>query len=189
MARPLASAIRLAQNQIFNRLCLEYTRTKDAAFFRADDLRKELAIPETAYAEAVRSFRAGDQSLLEVITSDGEIYLRLGETARDNCEGNKAVPKLRDHGLMRYRGICSWPPTWTNPDPTKKCPTGEVGTLEDALMNDMLRNELFVIMRYEGEGYMGALSFDDPAFCHTIYELLKLHRGKPINQIGDLNLS
>jgi hypothetical protein len=86
MALPPKAAVRSAQYQIFNKLCVAYMRAKDAAFVRANDLRKELAISERAFAEAVQVFREGDRSIVEVIESEGELYLRLGEASRYNCD-------------------------------------------------------------------------------------------------------
>jgi hypothetical protein len=86
VARPSPAAVRLAQDQIFNRLCIAYIHAKDPAFLRADDVRKELTIPEPAFAEALRIFKNGDRLVVEVIESDGEAYLRLGESGRYNCD-------------------------------------------------------------------------------------------------------
>ena len=88
MARPIDGAVRLAQYRIFNKLCVAYMRAKDAAFLRASDLRKELAIPERAFTEALQIFQDGDKLVVEVIETDGEAYLRLGESGRYNCDRN-----------------------------------------------------------------------------------------------------
>lgn len=85
-ARPSRAAVRLAQYQVFNKLCTAYMRAKDPAFLRANDVQKELAIPESAFAEALRIFQVGDRLVVEVIQSAGETYLRLGETSRYNCD-------------------------------------------------------------------------------------------------------
>jgi len=53
MARQSTAEVRLAQYRIFNRLCVAYMRTKDPALVQAKDLRKELAIPERVFAEAL----------------------------------------------------------------------------------------------------------------------------------------
>ena len=75
-----------AQNQLFQRLCSVYIRAKDVSFLRAEDLKKELAIPDHLFAEALLAFRVGDQLTVEMIDSGGESYLRLGQHGRDNCE-------------------------------------------------------------------------------------------------------
>lgn len=86
MARPPDAAVRLAQHQIFNKLCIAYMRAKDPAFLRATDIQKELAITERAFAEALQIFQDGDRLVVEVIQSGGETYLRLGESSRYNCD-------------------------------------------------------------------------------------------------------
>lgn len=63
-----------------------YVRTRDMSFIRAEDLKRELAIPDHLFAEALGAFRVGDQLTVEVIDSGGESYLRLGQRGRDNCE-------------------------------------------------------------------------------------------------------
>ena len=80
------SPVQSAQYRIFNKLCIAYMRTRDAALFRDQDLKKELAISENVFIEALQSFRRGDQCAVEVIDSGGETYLRLGESSRYNCD-------------------------------------------------------------------------------------------------------
>jgi hypothetical protein len=86
MPRPPQAEIRLAQHHIFNRLCIIYLRGKDRGYIRAADLQKQLAIPESAFAEALLRFQRGDKLIVEVIESDQEVYLRLGESSRYNCD-------------------------------------------------------------------------------------------------------
>ena len=83
---PAQSDVLWAQNQIFNRLCVAYLRTEDVSFIRAEDLRKELAIPKQFFSEAMLAFRVGDQLTVEVIESGGDSYLRLGDHGRDNLQ-------------------------------------------------------------------------------------------------------
>lgn len=97
---------------------------------------------------------------------------------------------LRDHPLMTYRGTPNWPPVWTTTRVEKDPrPVGEVGTLEDAVMNDLFDNKIFLLVLYNANRYMGSLMFDDVAFCKEIFAVLKLNRGKQIKAIGDLDLS
>jgi hypothetical protein len=37
--------------------------------------------------------------------------------------------------------------------------------------------------------YVGALLFEDPLFCREIYTLLIEHCGKPIQHIGEIDIS
>jgi hypothetical protein len=99
--------------------------------------------------------------------------------------------QLRDHPLMtRKSGFCTWPPIWTttHQDQDDK-PTGEVGTLEDALMSNLIDNKIFMFIQYQGFRYMGFVGFDDPMFCRQIFILLKGNIGLSIKEIGDLDVS
>lgn len=103
---------------------------------------------------------------------------------------NRAVT-LRNHPLMtRESGSKTWPPRWTTThhDETDKL-AGELGTLEDVMMSNLVDNKVFMFMQYEGLRYMGFLSFDDAGVCSDIYILLKSKLGLSIKEIGDLNLS
>jgi hypothetical protein len=91
MAQPTTSAqiaVRVAQHKIFNKLCIAYRRSRQDPEFgvRADDLRRELVIPENVFAEALETFvDANAEMIVEVYEKKDERYLRLGQTARYNC--------------------------------------------------------------------------------------------------------
>jgi hypothetical protein len=99
--------------------------------------------------------------------------------------------KLREHPMMiRTNGYRSWPPLWTTADQDRdKKPIGEVGTLEDAVMRNLIDNKIFMFMQYQGSRYMGFVAFDDSTFCRQIYGLLKSKAGLSIKEIGDIDLS
>lgn len=97
---------------------------------------------------------------------------------------------LRDHPLMSHYGRKIWPPRWTTTRTDKDgTPSGEVGMLREALMNDLFSNQLFLVIEYNGNRYMGCMTFGDSVFCYQIYALLKLKPGCSIREIGDLDLS
>ena len=76
-----------AQQKIFNKLCIAYRRShQDSAFsVMAEDLRRELTIPEAIFAEALESFvDATGERIVEVIERDGKRYLKPGVTTRSN---------------------------------------------------------------------------------------------------------
>jgi hypothetical protein len=91
MAQPTTSAqiaVRVAQHKIFNKLCIAYRRSRQDPEFgvRADDLRRELVIPENVFAEALETFvDANAEMIVEVYEKKNQRYLRLGQTARYNC--------------------------------------------------------------------------------------------------------
>jgi hypothetical protein len=91
---------------------------------------------------------------------------------------------------MSYRGICNWPPVWTWVDgKNDENPHGEIGTLIDIRRDLEESGKLFLVMQYNGNGYMGCLLFDDVTFCRQVYALLKDFRRYPISHIGDLDIS
>ena len=76
-----------AQYRIFNKLCIAYRRSRQDPSFaiHAEDSRRELAIPETVFVEALDSFvDANGERIVEVFEQNGERYLRLGESAKFN---------------------------------------------------------------------------------------------------------
>ena len=98
--------------------------------------------------------------------------------------------QLRYHPLMRRHGTSNWPPLWitSRNDPNDK-PRGEIGTLTEVLMHRQLDDKLFLVIEHEAQRYMGALTFDDLAFCGELYRLLQGKVGISIREIGDLDLS
>ena len=77
-----------AQHRIFNKVCIGYRRShQDPTFgIRAEDVRSELNLPEKVFAEALNAFvDANGQFIVESFESNGERYLRLGESAKYNC--------------------------------------------------------------------------------------------------------
>jgi hypothetical protein len=98
---------------------------------------------------------------------------------------------LRDHPLMTRRsGMKIWPPLWTSTRKDKKdWPKGEVGTLQQAWLHDGLDTCLFLFIEYHGHRYTGSMYFDDIGFCYDIDTILKANLGRPIKEIGDLDVS
>jgi hypothetical protein len=43
-------------------------------------------------------------------------------------------------------------------------------------------------MEHEGRKYIGTLLVEDPVFCQEIYAVLIEQRGKPIRDIGEIDL-
>jgi hypothetical protein len=76
-----------AQYKIFDKLCIAYRRSRqDPAFaIRAEDVRRELAIGENVFAEALDGFiDASGKRIVEVFDRNGERYLSLGDSAKFN---------------------------------------------------------------------------------------------------------
>jgi hypothetical protein len=101
--------------------------------------------------------------------------------------------KLRDHPLMSCHGTSNWPPAWTQASTGRRPPKiirDEVGILRHIHAHDNpAANKCHLLIEYEGENYLGALLFDDATFCHEITALLRQHIDRPIEEIGDLDVS
>ncbi len=84
----------------------------------------------------------------------------------------------------------SWPPVWVNTRtvPVKKI-SGEVGTLTRTAFFPDTPKRLFLIMETENARYMGCLVFSEVGFCQQLNEILQTNAGRPIIEIGDLDLS
>jgi hypothetical protein len=107
------------------------------------------------------------------------------------AESTSESMQLRDHPLMvRKSGFKTWPPLWTTThhDQNDK-PTGEIGTLEQVIVHELLDNKIFLFILFQSFRYMGFMSFDDLAFCSQIHTLLQAHIGQTIKEIGDIDLS
>jgi hypothetical protein len=69
-------------------------------------------------------------------------------------------------------------------------PLGEIGILKAVLRPHVQPHDrCFLIMEHCGAEYVGALLLNDPAFCQEIFEELIQHRGKTIQEIGDIDLT
>ena len=99
---------------------------------------------------------------------------------------------LRDHPLMAYEGVPSWPPAWFRRvhGSENTHPTGEVGILKDVLPSTLPATKICIlIIEHSGAEYIGTLLLSDPIFCREIWTILAQNRGKTIQEIGDIDLS
>jgi hypothetical protein len=98
---------------------------------------------------------------------------------------------LRDHPLMSYHGVPSWPPVWTWTDGReKKRQQGEIGILKAVTISNVQpADRCFLYIEHEGSSYIGCLLFDDTSFCGQVAKLLKGYYNRSIAEIGSLDLS
>ena len=98
---------------------------------------------------------------------------------------------FRDHPLMTYRGIRSWPPVWTWVDgPENKHPSEEVGILQEVLPSDVEpADRCFLYIEHEGLTYVGCLMIEDHDFCRHTLRTLQGCCNHPIAEIGALDLT
>jgi hypothetical protein len=99
--------------------------------------------------------------------------------------------RLREHPLLvRKWGASSWPPTWTTTRQDRNDrPSGEVGTLEQVLMQKSYDKIVFIFILFQDNRYMGSLHLDDPAFARELFTIFKSRIGWSIKDLGDLDLS
>jgi len=98
---------------------------------------------------------------------------------------------LRDHPLMMYNGVRSWPPVWVwrggNDNRNAK---GEVGILLDVALSCVPpMPACYLIMEHFGAEYIGTLLLNDGAFCRLVFDVLLQNRLKPLSEIGEIDLS
>jgi hypothetical protein len=99
---------------------------------------------------------------------------------------------LRDHPLLNYRGVPSWPPVWTftggleNRQPRRE----EIGILREVTISNVEpADRCFLHIEHEGSTYVGWLLIEDQAFCSQIVTLLQGCLNRPIAEIGSLEVS
>jgi hypothetical protein len=97
---------------------------------------------------------------------------------------------LRDHPLMSYKGVPSWPPTWIwTHGLEKKSPQGEIGVFRRVVQSNIQpSNRCFLFIDHEESSYIGGLMVDDSVFCDQITKLLQGCCNRPIAEIGGLEL-
>jgi len=99
---------------------------------------------------------------------------------------------LKDHPLMSYHGIPSWPPVWTFVRGVeKKHPRREeIGILKEVTISNIQpADRCFLHIEHEGSTYIGCLLVEDPTFCGQIVKLLQGYLNRPVAEIGSLNIS
>jgi hypothetical protein len=99
---------------------------------------------------------------------------------------------LRNHPLLNYRGVPSWPPIWTftggleNKRPRRE----EIGILKEVTISNVQpADRCFLYIEHEGSSYVGCLLIEDQVFCAQIVTLLQGHLNRPVAEIGSLDVS
>lgn len=78
-----------------------------------------------------------------------------------------------------------WPPEWTISDQG----IGEAGVLEEVrLRNDLNPKLISVVANHLGDIRKGIMVLEDPALLEAVYSQLKQHVGRPLSEIGDLEI-
>lgn len=89
---------------------------------------------------------------------------------------------------MSYHGQCNWPPRWTQRQGSLLKPVqGEVGVLKYVYSNHG-SDSCYLVIEYEKESYIACLMFDNAVFAGKVVALLRSNVGRPVKEIGDLEL-
>ena len=98
---------------------------------------------------------------------------------------------LRDHPLMQYHRIPSWPPVWMWIGGVEnKNPRGEVGILDEVVLSNLRPlDRCYLYIEHRGSTYLGCLLIDDESFCSEIARLLRCYCNHPIAEIGSIDLT
>jgi hypothetical protein len=79
-----------------------------------------------------------------------------------------------------------WPPEWTIADQG----AGEEGVLEEVhLRNDLKTKLISVAANHLGDIRKGIIVLEDPSLLEVVYRQLQQHIGRPLAEIGDLEIS
>jgi hypothetical protein len=86
---------------------------------------------------------------------------------------------------LKWKEIPMWPPEWWFTDRE----LGEAGVLEDVRLRDDLKPKLISILAsYHGHSRKGVIVLDDPLHLEVLYHKLKENIGRPLTEIGDLEI-
>ena len=87
---------------------------------------------------------------------------------------------------LKWKELSMWPPEWTISDQG----LGEAGILEEVLLRKDLTPKLIsVVANHLGDVRKGIMVLEDPALLEAVYAKLKQHVGRPLTEIGDLEIS
>jgi len=87
---------------------------------------------------------------------------------------------------LKWRGLSMWPPEWAISDQG----LGETGVLEEVyLRRDLNPKLIMVVVNHWGDIRKGIMVLEDPGLLEVVYGKLKQHMGRPLTEIGDLEIS
>ncbi len=99
--------------------------------------------------------------------------------------------ELRKHPRMTCLGRPNWPPEWKGPyGPDNPLPRGEVGILirVEPASSTLRTPHCIVVIQWNHQEYFGSLYFDEEDFLQEIVALLRNCLGRPIAEIGSLDI-
>jgi hypothetical protein len=94
----------------------------------------------------------------------------------------EAVMRIRD---LKWRGIPAWPPEWRISDEG----AGEEGVLKNVqLRNYLIPSCVLIKASHLGDDRIGIIVLEDSAHLKILSNKLKENIGKPLTEIGDLEI-
>lgn len=99
--------------------------------------------------------------------------------------------KLRKHPRMTCLGCPNWPPEWKGPyGPDNPLPRGEEGILirVEPASSILSTPHCIVVMQWNDQEYIACWYFDEEDFLKEIVSLLRNCLGRPIAEIGSLDV-
>ena len=90
---------------------------------------------------------------------------------------------------MSFQGVSNWPPKWTSTSGTPATQlTGEIGDFEQIQPSIVDPATCFITISHDGNYYIGRLTFDGQEFCRQVCELLKVHCGRALVEVGSIDI-
>ena len=87
---------------------------------------------------------------------------------------------------LTWKGFSMWPPEWMISDQGY----GEEGVLEEVHLRHDLKPQLIsLVANHLGEVRKGIMILEDSALLEAVFGQLKQHVGRPLADIGDLEIS
>ncbi|MGA9755941.1 MAG: hypothetical protein WBV23_12465 [Desulfobaccales bacterium] len=87
---------------------------------------------------------------------------------------------------LKWRGVSMWPPEWGISDQG----IGEEGVLEEVHLRTDLNPKLISVMaNHLGDIRKGIMVLEDSALLELVYGKLKQQVGRPLTEIGDMEIS
>lgn len=99
--------------------------------------------------------------------------------------------ELRRDPRMTCQGQANWPPQWKGPfGPHNPLPSGELGVLTRVTCGPgiLAAPHCIIVMQWNHQEYFATLYFDKENFMQGLVKLLQSYVGRPIAEIGSLDL-
>ena len=86
---------------------------------------------------------------------------------------------------LKWKGLPMWPPEWT----ISAQGLGEAGVLQEVhLRNDLKPALISLVANHSGDIRQGIMVLEDPGLLKNVYHQLKQHLGRPLTDIGNLEI-